>query len=151
MVKRRGAPSQGWRTFLRNHAPDIAAMDLFVVPTIGFNLLYAFVVVRLDRRDLLPCPAPGPRQSYGTKHLRGGDGILWKQRSLCRPGGHPTGSASRSRMQASIWSRSDLVMQNIVKCAHRLSTTRNLLFGISFCSASQSAGGKNMSRENGTT
>lgn len=45
MAKRRGPPSQGWRTFLRNHAPDIAAMDLFVVPTIGFNLLYAFVIV----------------------------------------------------------------------------------------------------------
>src|SRR5216683_5795988 len=53
MVKRRGLPSQGWRTFLRNHAPDIAAMDLFVVPTIGFDLLYAFVIVRLDRRDLV--------------------------------------------------------------------------------------------------
>ena len=52
MVKRRGPPSQGWRTFLRNHAPDIAAMDLFVVPTIGFRLLYAFVIIRLDRRDL---------------------------------------------------------------------------------------------------
>ena len=52
MIKRRGPPSQGWRTFLRNHAPDIAAMDLFVVPTIGFDLLYAFVIVRLDRRDL---------------------------------------------------------------------------------------------------
>jgi hypothetical protein len=39
MVKRCGPPSQGWRTFLRNHAPDIAAMDLFVVPTIGFDLL----------------------------------------------------------------------------------------------------------------
>ena len=53
MVKRRGTPSQGWRTFLRNHAPDIAAMDLFVVPTIGFDLLYAFVIVRLGRRDLV--------------------------------------------------------------------------------------------------
>jgi hypothetical protein len=53
MVRRRGPPSQGWRTFLRNHAPDIAAMDLFVVPTIGFDLLYAFVIVRLDRRDLV--------------------------------------------------------------------------------------------------
>ena len=53
MVKRAGAPSQGWPTFLRNHAPNIAAMDLFVVPTIGFDLLYAFVVVRLDRRDLV--------------------------------------------------------------------------------------------------
>jgi transposase InsO family protein len=53
MVKRRGPPSQGWRTFLRNHAPDIAAMDLFVVPTIGFKLLYGFVIVRLHRRDLV--------------------------------------------------------------------------------------------------
>src|ERR1700729_1799129 len=53
MVKRRSPPSQGWRTFLHNHAPDIAAMDLFVVPTIGFDLLYAFVIVRLDRRELV--------------------------------------------------------------------------------------------------
>ena len=53
MVKRRGPPSQGWRTFLRNHAPDIAAMDLFVIPTIGFRLLYGFAIVRLDRRDLV--------------------------------------------------------------------------------------------------
>ena len=53
MVKRRGPPSQGWRTFLQNHAPDIAAMDLFVAPTIGFNLLYAFIIIRLDRRDLV--------------------------------------------------------------------------------------------------
>jgi transposase InsO family protein len=53
MVKRRGPPSQEWRTFLSNHAPDIAAMDLFVVPTIGFDLLYAFIIVRLHRRDLV--------------------------------------------------------------------------------------------------
>src|ERR1700716_3084513 len=53
MVKRRGPPSQGWCTFLHNHAPDIAAMDLFVVSTIGFKLLYAFVIVRLNRRDLV--------------------------------------------------------------------------------------------------
>jgi hypothetical protein len=52
MVKRRLPPSQGWRTFLRNHASDIAAMDLFVVPTIGFDLIYALVIVRLCRRHL---------------------------------------------------------------------------------------------------
>jgi hypothetical protein len=34
MAKRHRPPSQGWRTFLRNHAPDIAAMDFFVVPTV---------------------------------------------------------------------------------------------------------------------
>jgi len=53
MVKRRGPPNQEWRTFLRNHAPDIVAMDLFVVPTIGFKLLYGFVIIRLDRRDVI--------------------------------------------------------------------------------------------------
>jgi hypothetical protein len=53
MVKRSGPPSQGWRIFMQNHASDIAAMDLFVVPTIGFDLLYAFVIVRLDRRVLV--------------------------------------------------------------------------------------------------
>jgi hypothetical protein len=47
MVKRQGPPGQGWRTFLRNRAPDIAAINLFVVPTIGFDLLYVFVIVRL--------------------------------------------------------------------------------------------------------
>ena len=53
MVTRSGPPSQRWRTFLRNHAPDVAAMDLFVVPTIGCKLLYGFVIVRIDRRDLV--------------------------------------------------------------------------------------------------
>jgi hypothetical protein len=53
MVKQCGPPSQGWRTLLRNHAADIAAMDLFVVPTIGFDLLYVLVIVRLARRDLV--------------------------------------------------------------------------------------------------
>src|SRR5262249_21950934 len=47
MVKWQGPRSQGWRTFLRNHAPDIAAMDLFVVPSIGFNLLYTLIIVSL--------------------------------------------------------------------------------------------------------
>src|SRR6476661_1812981 len=53
MVKRRGPPSPGWRTFLRNHTPDIAAMDLFIAPTIGFELLYVLVIVQLERRKLV--------------------------------------------------------------------------------------------------
>ena len=46
MVRRRGPAGQSWWTFLRNHAPEIAAMDLFVVPTLAFSLLYGFVIVR---------------------------------------------------------------------------------------------------------
>jgi transposase InsO family protein len=54
MVKPYGRPpGQSWWTFLRNHMPETAAMDLFVVPTLGFTLLYAFIIVRLDRRELV--------------------------------------------------------------------------------------------------
>jgi len=42
MAKRRGPPSQGWRTFLRNHADVIAAIDLCLVPTVKFECLFAF-------------------------------------------------------------------------------------------------------------
>ena len=53
MVRRRGPPSQGWKTFIRNHAPDIAAIDLFVVRTIGFKLLYGLAIIHLERRRLV--------------------------------------------------------------------------------------------------
>jgi transposase InsO family protein len=54
MAKRRSRPpGQSWRTFLRNHMPEIAAMDLFVVPTLSFSLLYCFIIVRIDRRELI--------------------------------------------------------------------------------------------------
>ncbi len=53
MIRRCGRPGQDWRTFLHNHAPDAAAIDLFVVPTLGFKLLYALVIARLDRRELV--------------------------------------------------------------------------------------------------
>lgn len=44
---------QSWAAFLRNHAPQTAAMDLFVMPTIGFDVLYALVIVRLARQELV--------------------------------------------------------------------------------------------------
>jgi transposase InsO family protein len=53
MAKRRRPPSQGWRTFLRNHADGIASMDLFLVPTISFRLLYGFLILQHSRRELL--------------------------------------------------------------------------------------------------
>jgi hypothetical protein len=53
MVKGRGSPSQSWRTFLRNHADAIAAIDLCVVPTLTFECLFAFLVVGHGRRQLL--------------------------------------------------------------------------------------------------
>ncbi len=53
MARRRGPPSQRWKTFLHNHADGIAAMDLFVVPTISFRLLYGLLIVGHGRRQIL--------------------------------------------------------------------------------------------------
>ena len=53
MGQRRGPPSQGWKTFLRNHADGVAAMDLFVVPTISFRLLYGVLIMGHGRRQIL--------------------------------------------------------------------------------------------------
>jgi transposase InsO family protein len=48
-----GPRSQGWKTFLRNHAQAIAAIDLCVVPTLTFERLFAFLVLGHGRRQLL--------------------------------------------------------------------------------------------------
>ena len=53
MCRHRKPPSQTWRTFLDNHIGDIAAIDFFVVPTVRFQLLYCFVVLRHDRRRVI--------------------------------------------------------------------------------------------------
>ena len=99
MVKRRGPPSQGWRIFLRNHAPDIAAMDLFIVPTIGFNLLYAFVVVRLDRRDLVWINA-NPTAEWIARQLT--EAFPWNEapRYLIRDRDRIYGAIVRRRLRA---------------------------------------------------
>src|SRR5205809_2936788 len=70
MVKRREPASQGWRTFLRNHAPDIAAMDLFVAPTIGLDLLYVLIIIRLERRNLVWIDAtPHPTAQWIARQI----------------------------------------------------------------------------------
>src|SRR3984893_17361675 len=53
MVKKGDPSTQSWGTFLRNHMPHIAAMDLLVVQTISFVQLYVLVIVRLARRELV--------------------------------------------------------------------------------------------------
>jgi len=53
LARRRGPPSQGWKTFLHNHADGIAAMDLFVVPTISFRLLYGLLILGHGPRRIL--------------------------------------------------------------------------------------------------
>src|SRR3954465_6358622 len=63
-------PGQSWWTFLRNHTPEIAAMDLFVVPTLAFSLLSGFIIVRLDRRELVWIGVTVLRRREAPRRLR---------------------------------------------------------------------------------
>jgi hypothetical protein len=46
-------PSPSWRSFLRNHLPEIAAIDMFVVVTATFQFLYVLIVLNLERRRIV--------------------------------------------------------------------------------------------------
>ena len=101
MVKRHGPPSPGWRTFLRNHAPDIAAMDLFVAPTIGFNLLYGFILVRLARRRLVwVTVTPNPTAEWIARQIS--EAFPWNEapRYLIRDRDGVYGTTATRRMRA---------------------------------------------------
>jgi len=101
MVKRCSPPSQGWLTYLRNHAPEIAAMDLFVAPTIGFDLLYAFIIVRLARRDLIWINVtPHPTADWIARQIT--EAFPWNEtpRYLIRDRDCVYGIAVRHRLRA---------------------------------------------------
>jgi hypothetical protein len=53
MIRRTSAPSPTWRSFLRIHAEGIAAIDLFVVASASFRLLYIVIILSHDRRKIV--------------------------------------------------------------------------------------------------
>ena len=53
MIRLRKSPSLTWRTFLDNHALDIASADFFTVPTATFRVLYVFVIIKHDQREVV--------------------------------------------------------------------------------------------------
>jgi len=53
MLRPRRPPSQAWRSFLKNHAKELIALDFFTVPTATFRVLFALVVLSHDRRRLV--------------------------------------------------------------------------------------------------
>jgi putative transposase len=55
----RKPPSHSWRTFLANHLEAIDAVDFFTVPTVSFNVLHVFVVIKHARRRLIHIPELG--------------------------------------------------------------------------------------------
>jgi putative transposase len=71
LVRRRGAPSQSWRTFLENHVKDIVSVDFFTVPTIRFQVLYVFLVLAHERRRILHfAVTPHPTAEWTAQQLR---------------------------------------------------------------------------------
>jgi len=64
-------PSQTWRTFLTNHASQIMAADLFVVPTVSFRLLFVLIMLAHDRRRLVHVAVTAhPTAAWTAQQLR---------------------------------------------------------------------------------
>jgi transposase InsO family protein len=101
MVRRRGPPSQGWKTFLGNHAPNIAAIDLFVVPTIGFKLLSGLAIIHLERRRLIwTNVTTNPTAEWIARQIT--EAFPWDQapRYLIRDRDRSYGAIVRNRIRA---------------------------------------------------
>jgi len=73
MLRGRRTPAQGWKTFLRNHADGIAAVDFLVVPTLTFERLFAFVILGVGER------ATGSIRRECLDHM-----IVWSEAHLRR-------------------------------------------------------------------
>jgi transposase InsO family protein len=64
-------PSQTWRTFLKNHIDGIAAVDFFTVPTVLFQVLYVWIVLRHERRRIVHFNVTAhPTSAWVTQQLR---------------------------------------------------------------------------------
>jgi transposase InsO family protein len=101
MAKRRRPPSQSWRTFLRNHAEGIAALDLFVVPTVDLRMLFALVIVRIDRRFVVTINATtNPTAEWVARQIT--EAFPWDQspRYLIRDRDGAYGHAYKRRLHA---------------------------------------------------
>ena len=53
MIRHCNPPSQTWRTFLENHATELVSVDFFTVPTATFRILYVFVILHHERREIV--------------------------------------------------------------------------------------------------
>jgi hypothetical protein len=107
MTRRWQPPSQGWKTFLSNHADGIASMDLFVVPTISFRLLYGFLILQHGRREpslaLRRFLSRAEFESCGARRFRSDQcnaATLESRRNSARSGYKPLpGSAAHRALQ----------------------------------------------------
>ena len=101
MMPRRGRPLQTWKTFLRNHVEGIASIDLFVVPTIAFEQLFAFLVLGHRRRQLLwTAVTPNPTAEWLARQIT--EAFPWDSSPtyLIRDNDRAFGSIFKARVRA---------------------------------------------------
>ena len=127
---RRKPPSQTWRTFIKNHIPDMVGVDFVVVPTIRFRLLFVFIILSHSRRRVVhfngnypgtdaPAPASGVHpvgakkcrnaaRTQGVHYPRGRALKLWLEAGLGLGRGR-AGKRGLSRPESGASSRSILL------------------------------------------
>src|ERR1035437_4747476 len=101
MVRRRGVPSSTWRSFLRNHAQGIAAIDMFVVASASFRLLYVMIILAHDRRKIMRTAVTGhPTAAWLSRQVT--EAFPWDTapRYLLRDRDASYGLDFRSRVEA---------------------------------------------------
>ena len=85
IIKRRGPPSQTWRTFLANHAKEIIALDFFTVPTATFRILFVLIILSHDRRRILHVNVTAhPTAAWTARQLLEACGLEDEPRYLLR-------------------------------------------------------------------
>ena len=101
MSRCHGLRSPGWQAFLRNHTAHIAGIDLFVVPTVGFKLLYGLVILGLERRQLVwTNVTPNPTAEWIARQIT--EAFPWDEapRYLIRDRDTSYGAAVTRRLRA---------------------------------------------------
>ncbi len=81
MVRGGTPPSQSWKTFLRNHAQAIAAIDLCMVPTLTFDRLFAFLVLGHGRRRDLNRSAINVASRWMIANIGSDDALILPHRA----------------------------------------------------------------------
>jgi transposase InsO family protein len=101
MVRRRGEPSPTWRSFLRNQAEGVAAIDMFVVGSASFRLLYVMIILAHDRRKIVRAAVTQhPTAAWLSRQVT--EAFPWDTapRYLLRDRDASYGSDFRSRVEA---------------------------------------------------
>jgi hypothetical protein len=120
----RRPPSQGWRTFVHNHADAIASIDMFVVPAISFGLLYGLLILRQSRREI-PSWQWYPRDSRAFRFfdLTG----AWPYRAGWARSPHSDGRRSCGAAGAAVRAVAVIMVQDLIRDALALLPVQNSL------------------------